>query len=130
MRKAQAATRDPRERYVAILDQLCEQGRLGRKAGAGYYRYIDGKRVPTSDETVRAIIRASQCARGIQRQPLTPEQIQRLALLAMVNEAALLLQKAWRNAPATSTSCWCRATASRAGKAARCSGPGAGPRPA
>ena len=93
MRKAQAATRDPRERYVAILDQLCEQGRLGRKAGAGYYRYIDGKQVPTSDETVRAIIEQASAARGIQRQPLTPEQIQRLALLAMVNEAALLLQE-------------------------------------
>jgi 3-hydroxyacyl-CoA dehydrogenase len=34
MRKAQAATRDPRERYVAILDHLCEQNRLGRKTSA------------------------------------------------------------------------------------------------
>ncbi len=91
MRKAQAATRDPRERYVSILDSLCEQGRLGRKAGAGYYSYTDGKQSAASDATVRAVIEQASAARGIQRQPLSPEQIQRRALLAMVNEAALLL---------------------------------------
>jgi 3-hydroxyacyl-CoA dehydrogenase len=54
--KAQAATRDPRERYVGILDRLCEQGRLGRKTGAGYYTYTDGKAAKTTDGTVRGII--------------------------------------------------------------------------
>ena len=39
MRQAQAATRDPDARYVHIADRLCEAGRLGRKTGAGYYRY-------------------------------------------------------------------------------------------
>jgi 3-hydroxyacyl-CoA dehydrogenase len=91
MRKAQAATRDPRERYVSILDSLCEQGRLGRKAGAGYYSYADGKQSAASDATVRAVIEQASAARGIQRQTLSAEQIQRRALLAMVNEAALLL---------------------------------------
>jgi 3-hydroxyacyl-CoA dehydrogenase len=91
MRKSQAATRDPRERYVAILDQLCEQGRLGRKTGAGYYVYTDGKQAKTTDATVRGIIEQASAARGIQRQPLSAEQIRRRALLAMVNEAGLLL---------------------------------------
>lgn len=91
MRKAQAATRDPRERYVAILDRLCEQGRLGRKTGAGYYAYPDGKPQRSTDSTVRAIIEQASAERGITRQPLSPEQIRRRALLAMVNEAALLL---------------------------------------
>ncbi len=91
MRKAQAATRDPRERYVAILDRLCEQGRLGRKTGAGYYRYEDGKQVKTTDEVVRAIVAQASKERGITRRTLTPTEIQRRALLAMVNEAALLL---------------------------------------
>ena len=91
MRKAQAATRDPRERYVAILDHLCEQDRLGRKTGAGYYRYDDGKQVKTTDEVVRAIIRQASLARGITRRTLGVSEIQRRALLAMVNEAALLL---------------------------------------
>ncbi len=91
MRKAQAATRDPRERYVAILDHLCEKGRLGRKTGAGYYSYADGKRSPTTDDVVRAVITQASAARGITRRTLSAEEIQRRALLAMANEAALLL---------------------------------------
>ncbi|CAM3466858.1 3-hydroxyacyl-CoA dehydrogenase NAD-binding domain-containing protein [Polaromonas hydrogenivorans] len=91
MRKAQAASRDPRERYVAILDQLCEQGRLGRKTGAGYYRYPDGKQVKATDAIVRAIIEQASGQRGITRRTLDATEIQRRALLAMVNEAALLL---------------------------------------
>jgi 3-hydroxyacyl-CoA dehydrogenase len=90
MRKAQAATRDPRVRYVNVLDQLCEQGRLGRKTGAGYYRYTEGKAAKTTDTSVRGIIEQASAARGITRQPLSAEQIRRRALLAMVNEAALL----------------------------------------
>ena len=91
MRKAQAALRDPRERYVAILDQLCEQGRLGRKTGAGYYTYADGKPSKRTDEAVRSVIVQASAARGIERRTLAPEEIQRRALLAMVNEALLLL---------------------------------------
>jgi len=91
MRKAQAATRDPRERYVAILDQLCEQGRLGRRSGAGYYSYPDGKQVKTTDAWVRGIIEQASRQRGITRRALDATEIQRRALLAMVNEAALLL---------------------------------------
>lgn len=91
MRKAQAPTRDPRQRYVGILDQLCALGRLGRKTGAGYYAYTDGKQAKTTDATVRALIEQASAARGITRQPLGAEQIRRRALLAMANEAALLL---------------------------------------
>ncbi|MGI9217136.1 MAG: 3-hydroxyacyl-CoA dehydrogenase NAD-binding domain-containing protein, partial [Hydrogenophaga sp.] len=91
MRKAQAATRDPRTRYVAILDQLCEQGRLGRKTGAGYYTHTDGRQDKTTDTTVRGIIEAASAQRGITRRTLAAAEIQRRALLAMVNEAALLL---------------------------------------
>ena len=93
MRKAQAATRDPRERYVAILDQLCEQGRLGRKTGAGYYSHEGGKQASTSDSVVRAIIEQASQARGLSRRALTATEIGRRAVLAMVNEAALLLNE-------------------------------------
>lgn len=91
MRRAQAATRDPNERYVAILDHLCEQGRLGRKTGAGYYSYPHGKQCATTDETVRTIIEQASVQRGIERRSLSDAEIQRRALLTMVNEAALLL---------------------------------------
>ncbi len=93
MRQANAATRDPRERYVHILDRLCEMGRMGRKTQAGYYTYADGKPSPTTDEVVRGIIEQAAAERGIERSTLTPDVIQRRALLAMVNEAALLFSE-------------------------------------
>lgn len=91
MRKAQAATRDPHDRYVAILDQLCELGRLGRKTGAGYYRYVEGRPEKTTDATVRGIVEKASAQRGVVRRPLQAREVQRRALLAMINEAALLL---------------------------------------
>jgi 3-hydroxyacyl-CoA dehydrogenase len=90
MRQARAATRDPRERYVPILDGLCERGRFGRKAGRGYYAYPEGRQVRTTDDEVRALIVQASTARGLQRRALPAQEIVRRALLAMVNEAALL----------------------------------------
>jgi len=93
MRQAQAATRASGVRYVDILDQLCEAGRLGRKANAGYYSYVDGKQQTTTDEVVRRIIEDASQRRGIQRQPLSSATIQRRALLTIVNEAARLMDE-------------------------------------
>jgi 3-hydroxyacyl-CoA dehydrogenase len=90
MRRAQAPTRDPRTRYVKILDQLCEHERFGRKTSAGYYTYSDGKQSRTTDATVREIIEQASRERGIARRALSASEITRRALLAMVNEAALL----------------------------------------
>ncbi len=99
MRKAQAATRDSRERYVAILDHLCEAGRLGRKTGAGYYAYIDGKQEKRTDGDVRYAILKASADRGIHRRSLSAEEIQRGAMLAMVNEAALLFAEGVASRP-------------------------------
>ncbi|HMS27849.1 MAG TPA: 3-hydroxyacyl-CoA dehydrogenase NAD-binding domain-containing protein [Burkholderiaceae bacterium] len=93
MRQSQAATRDARVRYVGILDHLCELGRLGRKTGSGYYAYVDGKQTRTTDDVVRQTITKASELRGIERRSLSVEEIQRRALMAMVNEAALLLQE-------------------------------------
>lgn len=91
MRQAQAPLRDPGARYVAIPDQLCELGRLGRKTRAGYYRYEPGKKSGTPDPVVREIVEAASKAKGISRGTVSDVEIQRRALLAMANEAALLL---------------------------------------
>lgn len=92
MRQQQAATRDPRARYVAIPDRLCEAGRLGRKTGAGYYRYDDAGRRHV-DPTVAAVIVAESAARNISRRSLPPDEIRRRALAAIVNEAGLVLEE-------------------------------------
>ncbi len=91
MRQAQAATRDPSARYVHIPDRLCEAGRLGRKTGAGYYRYEEGSRTPQVDEAVHALIEACRQDKGITPRALEAQEMVRRALLAMINEAALLL---------------------------------------
>ena len=91
MRQAQAATRDPAARYVHIADRLCEAGRLGRKTGAGYYRYAEGASRPQVDAAVHALIDQARRDKGITPRTLADDEIQRRALLALVNEAALLL---------------------------------------
>jgi len=91
MRQAQAATRDPTSRYVQIADRLCEAGRLGRKTGAGYYAYEEGGKGRRPDPAVRALIERASADKGLRRRAFDDEEIQRRALLAMINEAALLL---------------------------------------
>jgi len=91
MRKSQAATRDPKARHVDIPDRLCDQGRFGRKTGSGYYQYPSGAKAPIEDSAVAGVIEESRAAKGIVARSLSTEEIQRRALLAMVNEAALLL---------------------------------------
>jgi 3-hydroxyacyl-CoA dehydrogenase len=93
MRQSQAAARDPERRYVRIPDLLCEAGRLGRKTGAGYYRYEEAgsKSRGTPDPQVRALIEAESERKGIARLTLGADEIQRRVVLSMVNEACLLL---------------------------------------
>jgi 3-hydroxyacyl-CoA dehydrogenase len=93
MRQRLAATRDPRERYVEIPDRLCEAGRLGRKTGAGWYKYAEGSKRGEPDPFVRTLIDSASAAKGIARRSLPAPEIQNRVLVTMVNEAALLLQE-------------------------------------
>ena len=91
MRQARAHLRDPAARYVAIADRLCEQGRLGRKTGAGWYRYSDEARRGLPDAAVQALIAEVSAAKGIERRTITADEIVRRALGAIINEAARLV---------------------------------------
>lgn len=91
MRQRLAATRDPRERYCPLADRLCEQGRLGRKTGAGWYRYAPEAKRGEPDPAVRALVESVSEAAGIARRRLEPGEIRWRALATLVNEAALLL---------------------------------------
>lgn len=89
LRKSQSIGRDPQARYVAIPDLLCERGYLGRKTGVGYYRHHGGKR--EHDPRILELIADYRAGRQITSQVFTVEQIQRRLLLAIVNEAALVM---------------------------------------
>jgi 3-hydroxyacyl-CoA dehydrogenase len=85
MRKRQAARRDPALRYVDIGDKLCEQGRLGRKTGRGYYLYRDG-RTAEPDPEVEALIAAESARKGIRRVAMSDEVIMSRILAVMQAE--------------------------------------------
>ncbi|MEX0590817.1 MAG: 3-hydroxyacyl-CoA dehydrogenase NAD-binding domain-containing protein [Xanthobacteraceae bacterium] len=90
MRKRRAAKRDPNERYVEVADRLCEQGRLGRKTGRGWYLYPEGgKRVP--DPEVSALFEAERVAKGIVARNFSEDEIVRRLLSVMANEGAKVL---------------------------------------
>lgn len=90
MRKRRAATRDPRERYVAIADRLCEAGRLGRKTGRGWYRYEDGGK-PQPDPDVTRVIEEERRAKGIVARAIADDDVVAQVLAVMANEAAKIL---------------------------------------
>ena len=90
-RKRQAATRDRRTRYVAILDKLCEAGRFGQKAGAGWYRYPPAVRRGEPDPIIEQIISENSAANGFSRRTISSAEIVDRALGAMINEARLVL---------------------------------------
>ena len=91
MRKRQAATRDPAERYVAIADRLCEKGWFGQKTGRGWYVYEGGKAAPNPE--VEGIIVTESARKGITRRAIPADEIQRRILYAMINEGARILEE-------------------------------------
>ncbi|MBB6180400.1 3-hydroxyacyl-CoA dehydrogenase [Rhizobium flavum] len=89
-RKRQAAKRDPSERYVEIADRLCEAGRLGQKAGRGWYAYPEGKR--QVDPVVTEIIVQCRAGKGITPRSFTATEIVGRLLAAMAAEGRKLLE--------------------------------------
>lgn len=90
MRQQTADTRHLR-RYVGIPDLLCEEGRFGRKTGKGYYRY-DGNQ-PQPDAEVNELIDNYRTENNIEPETFTDEEIQRRAILSLINESLLLLEE-------------------------------------
>jgi 3-hydroxyacyl-CoA dehydrogenase len=91
-RKRLAPMRDSALRYSRLADQLCEEGRFGRKTKAGWYRY-DGAGTRLADPAVEAMITATSQLNKMTRMSFSAEQIQFRALAALLNEAALVLEE-------------------------------------
>ncbi len=92
MRKRQADTRDPKQRYVDVGDKLCEMGRFGRKTGRGYYVYGEGA-TGAPDPEVEALILAESERKGILRQPMSADDIMGCILGAMQAEGKRILDE-------------------------------------
>ncbi|MES0864270.1 3-hydroxyacyl-CoA dehydrogenase NAD-binding domain-containing protein [Ruegeria sp. SCPT10] len=91
MRKRQAATRDPAQRYVEIADRMCEQGWFGQKAGRGWYIYDGKTRAPNPD--VEALILSESKRKGISRRVMSSDEITERILRRMQSEAQSILDE-------------------------------------
>jgi 3-hydroxyacyl-CoA dehydrogenase len=89
-RKRLESQRDPRVRYASTLaDRLCELGRFGQKAGAGWYRYVEGKR--EIDPEVTALIEARSAEFNAEARILDRPRLERRIRASIVNEGARIL---------------------------------------
>jgi 3-hydroxyacyl-CoA dehydrogenase len=76
-------------RAAAIPDRLCDAGRIGRKAGRGYYAYDDAGR--REDPDVLALIAEERARAGIDPRDVPAEEIVDRVLGAIIAEGARLL---------------------------------------
>jgi 3-hydroxyacyl-CoA dehydrogenase len=79
------------ERWSPILERLVADGRLGQKAGKGFYRYEGRTRIP--DPQVVAIIEGVSRDLNIQRRDIADEEILRRLLHPLVNEGARIVEE-------------------------------------
>jgi 3-hydroxyacyl-CoA dehydrogenase len=93
IRKRQAATRPAHLRYSKVADQICELGRFGQKTGAGWYRYEAGSRTATPDPVVEDIIVKASKEAGIERRPVSDQEILERCMYALINEGAKILEE-------------------------------------
>ncbi|WP_319824025.1 3-hydroxyacyl-CoA dehydrogenase NAD-binding domain-containing protein [Thalassovita sp.] len=90
-RKRLAPTRDPRERYVAIADRICEQGWFGQKSGRGFYIYDEESPRGRPNPDVLDIIDAERTANGITPRHFSDEEIVQRMVSILINEGANVL---------------------------------------
>lgn len=81
--------RDP-SRIETVRDALCAAGRLGQKAGKGYYDYDENRKAVPSPEA-RTIIEAFAVQAGHRARSIGQDEIRERCLFAMVNEGANIL---------------------------------------
>src|SRR5687767_8974828 len=80
-----------------LRDRLCEMDRRGQKTGAGFYDY-DEKRNRTPSPVVEKMILDYAAEKGVNRRPISDEEILERCLYPMINEGAKILDegKAYR----------------------------------
>jgi 3-hydroxyacyl-CoA dehydrogenase len=91
-RRRQDATRDKNRRYIPIADRMVNEGRLGRKIGAGWYRYPGGGG-KVVDPLIEDLVLEEARFAGVTRREFSADEIRRRLLLAMINEACGILHE-------------------------------------
>lgn len=74
-----------------VHDQLVEMERKGRKTGAGFYDYVDGKQ--EESELVISIIKTTAERFGYQQQTISAEVIIQRCMQALANEGSQILEE-------------------------------------
>lgn len=80
-------------KVAPVADALVEAGRLGQKAGRGYYLYADNARTGTTDPAVRELIESVAAAHGVKRRDISKAEILDRLILPMVNEGARIIDE-------------------------------------
>lgn len=78
---------------ATIREVLCEQGRFGQKAGAGFYDYAESRRGAPPSEQVADIVRGFARRSGQTQRAFGPDEIVDRLMAALVNEGAKLLDE-------------------------------------
>jgi 3-hydroxyacyl-CoA dehydrogenase len=79
-------------RVAPVADALVEAGRLGQKAGKGYYAYSDGRK-PVPDPEVERLLNEISRKAGVERRRIAAPEILDRLLLPMINEGARILEE-------------------------------------
>jgi len=81
----------PGVRMPIVLEKLFHLGRYGQKTGAGWYRYDENRR-PIADPEIHALIEKTAREGGIERRPITDDEIVERSMYIMINEGAKILE--------------------------------------
>ena len=84
---------------ATVQDRLCDMGRRGQKAGAGYYDYDPETRAKSPNADVEAVILQFSEEQGIQRREFSDEEILQRAIYPMINEGAKILEEGMSSRP-------------------------------
>lgn len=93
IRQRQRAKLPEGYRYSTLEDEIVALGRLGRKSGKGWYVYGENRRQGEPDPHVLDLIERHRALIGRKPRPITPDEIVKRCLFALINEGGKLLEE-------------------------------------